>query len=141
LKLSSLTLLIVLLGWGAGCEAALTSSHTPADYFPVSGTTVEFSRGWAGWNDPDIGCAPYATSERVAGTLRVRSFGKKGGEGTELVLENGKAWIVAYGATEQHRDLAGAELIATGRRCNKQGQAIIGQHFHIESLTLLEPPM
>ena len=98
-----------------------------------AGGTVDFTRGWDGWTDPKIGCVPTGERRRVRGALRIRPFGK-GADGTELVLESGDVFVVAYGVTDQHRKLEGVRVIAHGRPCEKQGAAVTGEHFDIEEL-------
>lgn len=139
--------LSALVGCGSSAGQTPPSSPPPSNPLPAHpqataeeasrGTVVVFARSWEGWDDPTIGCVPFGSTTRLRGVLRVRPFGRKG-RGTELVLEGGEALVVAYGETDQHRELEGVPVIATGRYCTKQLQAVSGQHFDIETLTLPE---
>jgi len=129
---------------GGGTPPSIPTPSHPQPAHPQAtqeeasrGTVVDFTRSWEGWDDETIGCIAFGPTKRLRGTLRVRPFGRKG-QGTELVLDSGEALVVAYGETDQHRELEDVPVIATGRYCDKQLQAANGQHFDIETLTLPE---
>ena len=105
--------------------------------------SVRFTQGWDRWTDPNIGCVAKGKVQHLRGTLRPEPAprpGQKTGKrfgGTRLVLSGGESLVVAYGATEQHRRLAGKTIIAHGRYCDKQKQAIVSRHFHIRTFTIV----
>lgn len=119
------------------------TSPSPRSGNASGGTPERFTRGWSGWDDPHIGCIPRGAPLQLRGKLQPeppnRGARGKTFEGTRLVLENGESLVVAYGATEQHRRLAGKPVIARGRYCDKQKQALAARHFHIEEVVVLPP--
>jgi len=106
----------------------------------VSCGGTPFAHGWSSWRDPEVGCIPRGTVEELVGELRPEPPPARDGEkifgGTWLVLANGEPVVVAYGATLQHERLAGKRIRARGRFCEKQGQAVNGRHFDIDSFVL-----
>ena len=54
--------------------------------------------------------------------------------GEWLVLENGERWVLSYGASKEFEPFVGTDVILRGRACNKQGQALIGQHFYADAI-------
>jgi hypothetical protein len=104
---------------------------------------VRFTQGWDRWTDPDIGCVAKGKVVSLRGTLRPEpdiphhQRPGKGFGGTRLVLADGTSLVVAYGATRQHRRLAGKTIVARGRYCDKQKQALVSGHFHIHTFTVV----
>jgi len=126
----------------ASRESSVHASREGSVHASPKGS-VRFTQGWDRWTDPKIGCVTKGKIQHLRGTLRPEPAprpGQKTGKrfgGTRLVLTGGEALVVAYGATEQHRRLAGKTIIALGRYCDKQGQAIVSRHFHINTLTIV----
>ena len=123
------------------CGPTPPSSGGAPQTAPAS--AMRFTQGWDQWTDPDIGCAPKGKVLQVRGTLRPEPAPRPGDRrgkrfgGTRLVLPGGESLVVAYGATAQHRRLAGKTIVARGRYCDKQKQALVSRHFHIQTFTLV----
>lgn len=83
------------------------------------------------------GCVPTGDTTELQGTIRVLPFGK----GTDgAILDDGEQeWIVTYnakdGVFESFNDF---EVLARGRPCDKQFEAISGPHFEVRSLRAIE---
>lgn len=139
--------ILIATGWLLSCGPGPTTQGSTERFTrgwaATQGSTERFTHGWAGWNRPDIGCVPKGKVQQLRGTLRPQPLDRRGRKpgkgfgGTRLVLKNGAALVVSYGATTQHRRLAGKTVIASGRYCDKQGQAIVGQHFNVERVAIV----
>lgn len=79
------------------------------------------------------GCAPFGETRTLRGRLVVRPFGK-GSDGVMLRVHPQERWILSYRATGVLRRLDGKRVEVTGRACRKEGEALYGDHFDLETL-------
>lgn len=83
-----------------------------------------------------LGCEPRGERLTLEGRLRVKPFGK-GTDGAILKTGPGREefWVLSYRAEGPLLELDGERVVATGQACDKQGEAIYGEHFNLETLT------
>lgn len=86
-----------------------------------------------------LGCEVRGERLTLHGRLRVEPFGK-GTDGAILRVGPGReeSWILSYRAEGPLLALDGERVVATGQACDKQGEAIYGRHFNLETLTRAE---
>jgi hypothetical protein len=132
---SALPVLIACLA--AACSANPPSAPTaPAAAAPIhTRADAPGSRDVSGSYDESSGCLPRGEVVEMKGRLVVEPFGK-GADGARLITADGERWILTYGARDVHRELDGKQVTARGRVCDKQGEAIVGQHFDAATLTV-----
>jgi hypothetical protein len=99
---------------------------------PATGTTHRFSDNWG-----EPGCATRGDRITLRGRIRVEPF-HKGTSGVLLDEDGGEAWALSYRARGVLLQLDGAHVEVRGRACDKQGQALSGKHFDLETLVELE---
>ena len=88
----------------------------------------------AQWDDdPRIGCVAVGDTREIHGTVKLMDLGR-GREGA--VIDDGTVkWVVSYTAEDGVlEDFDGVEVLARGRKCEKQGQAVQAWHFQLRSL-------
>jgi hypothetical protein len=78
-------------------------------------------------------CIPKGETLSLEGTIVVRPFGK-GADGA-LLKTSTEEWIVSYRADGVLRELQGRQVRARGRACDKQGEAVVGKHFDLTTVT------
>jgi hypothetical protein len=91
-------------------------------------TTFSPSTNWG-----EVGCTPKGPTLTLSATVVVRPFGK-GLDGAVLHTAGGD-WIVSYRAEGKLLALRDKRVTATGRACDKEGQAIVGKHFDLATIT------
>ncbi len=69
----------------------------------------------------------------LSGTIVVRPFGK-GTDGAVLKTDGGE-WVISYRADGVVLALRDKRVVARGRACDKQGEAISGEHLDLLTLT------
>ncbi|WAS96544.1 hypothetical protein [Nannocystis punicea] len=126
----------------AACSANPPSAPTapapaaPAPVAPIdTRANAPGSRDVSGGYDESSQCLPRGDVVELKGELVVEPFGK-GADGARLVTADGERWILTYGARDVHRELAGKQVTARGRVCDKQDEAIVGPHFDATTLTV-----
>jgi hypothetical protein len=82
-----------------------------------------------------LGCELRGERLTLRGRLRVKPFGK-GTDGAILKTGPGREefWVLSYRAEGPLLELDGERVVATGQACDKQGEAIYGEHFNLETL-------
>jgi hypothetical protein len=112
----------------ASSRQAKTASTATTGAASVAKTHV-FSDNFGG----GAGCAPRGAEMTLRGRVEVRPFGK-GTDGAVLKTADAE-WVVSYRAQGPLLTLHGRQVIASGRACDKQGEAVSGKHFDLMSLT------
>jgi hypothetical protein len=112
---------------GVACTTAHSTTVAPA------GAVHHFTDNWGS----GLGCHPRGGAMALEGVVVVQPFGK----GTDgAVLDTGtEQWVLSYRAEGALLDLDGVRVVARGRACDKQGEAVAGKHFDLESLTEINP--
>jgi hypothetical protein len=126
-------LLVVLLGCHHGTPALPPPPTVPeqVDSGPATGKTHRFRDNYG-----EPGCEPKGEALTLRGRIRVEPFGK-GTDGALLDEDGGEAWVLSYRAEGVLLQLDGAQVEVRGHACDKQGEALSGKHFDLE--TLVEP--
>jgi hypothetical protein len=96
-----------------------------ADQHPVH----HFSDNWG--NGP--GCTPKGEVLSLEGTIVIRPFGK-GTDGALLKTDKDE-WVISYRAEGTLLEMRDKTVLASGRACDKQGEAVAGKHFDLMTLT------
>ncbi|MFO7566335.1 MAG: hypothetical protein R6X02_27070 [Enhygromyxa sp.] len=86
-----------------------------------------------------VSCVPYGKELTLRGRIVVRPFGK-GTDGAVLQVSAQEVWILTYRAQGVLLELDGAFVEVTGRACQKQFEAIAGEHFDLATLVVSDPP-
>ncbi len=122
-------------GLVAGVLALGCASTAPAPPTAGSATTQihTLSDNWGS----GLGCVPVGDVLTLRGRIRVEPFGK-GSDDAVLRVPGGERWIVSYRATGVVLEHDGRRVEVTGRRCEKQGEAIAGPHLDLETLRLAD---
>jgi hypothetical protein len=74
----------------------------------------------------------------LEGTIVVRPFGK--GTDGALLKTNADEWVVSYRAEGTLLEMRDKRVLARGRACEKQGEAVHGKHFDLLTLTEVHTP-
>jgi hypothetical protein len=99
------------------------------------GMTIPMKNNWdEARGNP--GCSASGPEQTLRGVVRVAPFGK-GTDGAKLD-DGHQRWVLSYRAEGALKQLDGKRVEAKGRPCNKEGQAIMGPHFDLLSVTALE---
>lgn len=56
--------------------------------------------------------------------------------GEFLVVAGGERWVLSYGQSPALDPFVGKPVVAQGHKCQKEGQALIAQHFYMERIRL-----
>lgn len=81
------------------------------------------------------GCTPLGDTEEVLGVVEIISFGKNR---DGVIIDDGAVkWVVSYNSEGLFEDFEKEKVLATGRRCEKQGEAIKAYHFEVRSLRVI----
>jgi hypothetical protein len=130
-------LLLVLLGCRHGAPTPTPTPIPPVpeqvDPAPTTGRTHRFRDNWG-----EPGCEPKGEVLTLRGRIRVEPFGK-GTDGALLDEDGGEDWVLSYRAEGVLLQQDGAHVEVRGRACDKNGEAISGKHFDLESLVELGP--
>lgn len=80
-----------------------------------------------------LGCTPKGAVLALEGTIVIRPFGK-GADGALLTTDVDE-WVVSYRAEGILLEMRDKKVLARGRACDKQGEAVSGKHFDLSTLT------
>ena len=84
--------------------------------------------------DPSEGCAATESTRQIIGTIE--TFDAKGR--TLFILNDGDVrWVISYDEESVFRDFENTEVLARGRRCDKQGDAVKAWHFDVRGLRVV----
>lgn len=83
----------------------------------------------------ESGCVALDETEELLGVVTMLPFGK----GTDgVVIDDGAVkWVVSYDAEGVFADFEKEQVLARGRRCDKEGPAVKGYHFDVQSLRVV----
>jgi hypothetical protein len=112
-------------------EAVGSAAEQGVEPQPTTGKTHTFRDNWG-----EPGCAARGEPLTLRGRVRVEPF-RKGTSGALLDEDGGEAWVLTYRAQGVLLQLDGAHVEVRGRACDKQGEALSGKHFDLESLVEL----
>jgi hypothetical protein len=130
-------LLLALLGCHHGTPTPTPTPTVPEQVEPATeqpnGETHRFRANWG-----ESGCTPKGEALTLRGRIRVEPFGK-GTDGALLDEDGGEAWVLSYRAEGVLLQLDGVDVEVRGRACDKNGEALSGKHFDLESLVELAP--
>jgi hypothetical protein len=113
-----LAVIVAVISAGCGAHATTSREH-------------RFANNWGN----ALGCTPKGDELTIIGAVAVRPFGK-GVDGAVIATDTG-TWVVSYNAGAELRELDGRRVRARGHACDKRGEAIVGKHLDLESLTEL----
>ena len=99
------------------------------------GTPIPRKDNW-GEDSGNPGCSASGPEQTLLGVVRVAPFGK-GTDGAKLD-DGHQQWVLSYRAEGALKQLDGKRVEAKGRPCRKEGEAIMGPHFDLRSVTALE---
>ena len=98
---------------------------------PARSAQEVYSRSDNWGNGP--GCEASGPERVLRGVIRVAPFGK--GTNGARIDDGTKQWVISYRADATLIALDGKSVEARGRPCAKQGEAISGPHFDVQTLT------
>lgn len=124
---------LVLLALALGCPREATTP-TP-EVVAIEQPTPKVHHFRDNWGT-GLGCEPRGEVLAIHGTIRIEPF-RKGTDGAVLEADDGERWVLSYRAEDVLLSLDGARVEARGRACDKQGEAISGEHFDLQTLTEL----
>lgn len=84
----------------------------------------------------ETGCTPLGDTTELVGVVEMLDFGK-GRRG--VIIDDGEVkWVVSYNDESVFAEWEKERVLARGRQCDKQGEAIKAYHFEVKSLRLVQ---
>lgn len=82
------------------------------------------------------GCTPLGDTEELVGVVTMMDFGK--GRRGVIIDDGTNKWVVSYNDENVFADFEKDRVLARGRQCENQGDAIRAYHFDVQSLRLVQ---